>query len=162
MARAGDGSIQGEVAPVDMSGLSMGEKVAVASGLALCIFMLFPWYGVDLGYGTVNENAWSAFAFIDLLLFLVAAIAVAIPLARASEVLPANPTLPPAQLVTAAGALAVLLVLFRIVDLPVDRDAVIASGRKIGVFLGLLAATGIAFGGYSAMSEPRSRRVRRR
>lgn len=140
----------------------MGEKVAAASGLALFIFMLFPWYSVDLGYGTVNENAWSAFAFIDLLLFVAAAIAVAIPLARANGALPANPTLPPAELVTAGGGLAVLLVLFRIVDLPVDGEAVIAGGRKLGVFLGLLAAAGIAFGGYSAMAEPRSRGGRRR
>ena len=49
-----------------------------------------------------------------------------------------------------------LLILFRIVDPPsfgsyggVSVDATL----KVGIFLGLLAAAGIAYGGYSAMRE---------
>lgn len=145
-----------------MSRLSFGERVAAGSGLALVIVMFLPWYGRDIGLGTDNRSAWQAFGFIDLLLFVAAAMAIGIPLARASGALPRNPALPPAQVVAAAGALAALLVLFRILDLPFEGEAAVETGRKIGVFLGLIASAGIAFGGYTAMNERAPRRVPRR
>ena len=45
------------------------------------------------------------------------------------------------------GALATLLVLYRIVDPPGDAD------REFGVFLGLLASAGITIGGWLSMQE---------
>lgn len=147
---------------MDMSRLSFGEMVAAASGVALFIIMFLPWYGVDIGIGTDSLSAWSAFDFIDLLLFLVAVAAVAIPLARAYRALPRNLPLPPAQIVAVAGAMATLLVLFRIVELPFGDEAVVEISRKVGVFLGLIASLGIAFGGFTAMREPAPRRAPRR
>ena len=59
----------------------------------------------------------------------------------------------------AAGALAVLIILFRIL-IPGDGPAGDLGGlvdldatRKIGAFLGLIAAGGIAFGGWTAINE---------
>jgi hypothetical protein len=60
-------------------------------------------------------------------------------------------------IVAALGGLAVLLILYRIIDPPggggdfsgVEVDVTL----KLGIFLGLLAAAGIAYGGYSAMRE---------
>jgi hypothetical protein len=59
-------------------------------------------------------------------------------------------------IVAALGGFAVLLILYRIVFPPdfgsfggVSVDATL----KFGIFLGLLAAAGIAYGGYSAMRE---------
>ena len=58
--------------------------------------------------------------------------------------------------VAVLGGLSVLLILFRIIDPPsfgsfggVSVDATLS----IGIFLGLIAAAGIAYGGYSAMQE---------
>ena len=62
---------------------------------------------------------------------------------------------PPGLIIAAAGAFAVLLILFRLIVIPdgnVDVDGVDFS-RKIGIFLGLIAAAGITFGGWTAMNE---------
>ena len=49
-----------------------------------------------------------------------------------------------------------LLILFRIVDPPTFGSfggVSVEATRNIGIFLGLIAAGGIAYGGYSAMRE---------
>jgi hypothetical protein len=140
--------------------------VAGASGLALFIILFLPWYGGKAtgsvpGAGSFSVSGgdvsgWQAFSFIDILLFLVAAIAVGLTVARAMDAMPDLPQ-PPGLIVAAAGALAVLLVLFRLLSTPdsgvsglgVDIEVT----RKIGPFLALIAAGGITFGGYTAMNE---------
>jgi hypothetical protein len=147
---------------VDTSKVSVGEMIAGISALALFIFMFLPWFGVDSveGFGVgdvgVDANAWESFSLIDILLFLVSAVVVGLVLARAAAAMPDLPQ-PPATIIAGAGALAVVLILFRLIVTPdfdtggfgVDVDL----GRKIGVFLGLIAAAGIAYGGWRAMNE---------
>ena len=147
---------------MDASRLSFGEKVAGGSGLALLIFMFVPWYAEDTGLGPESLSAWSAFAFIDLLLFLVAAVAIAMAIARAAGAMPGDLPASPGTIVAAAGALATLLVLYRILELPSPDIADADIGRKVGVYLGLIAAVGIAFGGFTAMNERSPGRRRRR
>ena len=143
---------------MDTSKISFGEMVAGASGLALFIVMFFPWYGIKTefeGLGDVegvNGNAWESFSFIDIILFLVIVLAVGMAAARAAGAMPSGLPAPAGTIVAAAGALAVLLILFRLVSAPDPGDAVDLS-RKIGIFLGLIAAAGIAFGGYTASNE---------
>ena len=144
-----------------MSRLSRGEMIAGVSGLVLLVVMFLPWYGVDVNVGgfsaSESANAWEVFSFIDILLFLVGATAVGLAVARLADVaLP--PDLPIGTIVAGAGALAVLLILYRMIDVPgPDIPAVVESnidfGRKIGLFLGLLAAGGVAYGGYLSMGE---------
>lgn len=146
---------------MDTSRVSVGEMIAGVSALALFIFMFLPWFGVDSveGFGVgdigIDANAWEAFSFIDILLFLVAVVVLGLVLATAAAATPDLPR-PPATVIAAAGAIAVVLILFRLifppgVDSAVDVD--IDMGRKIGVFLGLIAAAGIAYGGWRAMNE---------
>ena len=144
---------------MDTSRISFGEMIAAAGGLLLFLFMFVDWYGVDVDIAGFEAsggfNAWQAFSFIDLLLFLAAMVAIGVTVARAAGVLPALP-IPPGQIVAIAGAIAVLLVLFRLIVTPGGGD--IAGDefdvtRKIGVFLGLIAAGAIAFGGYTSMNE---------
>jgi len=146
---------------VDTSRISFGEMVAGASGVALFIFMFFPWYGIKTefeGLGAiegVNGNAWESFGFIDIILFLVVLLAVGMAVARAAGAMPSELPAPAGMIVAIAGVLAVLLILFRLISAPdpeITGDAVDLS-RKIGIFLGLIAAAGIAFGGYTAMNE---------
>lgn len=142
---------------MDTSKLSIGDQIAAASGIALLIFMFLPWYGVDASVGPISisesANAWETLSFIDILLFLIALVAIGVPVAKAAGSLPDD--LPGGMLVLAAGGLGVLLVLFRIIDLPTPDVAApgIDFGRKIGVWLGLIATAGIAYGGWRANDE---------
>jgi len=144
---------------VDTSRISFGEMVAGASAVALLIFMFLPWYGVSTevpGFeASVNANAWEAFSFIDILLFLVILVTLGLVGARATGNLPANLPAPLGLIVAIAGAIALVLIVIRIISIPgpdVDIQGV-EFGRKIGIFLGLIAAGGITFGGYTAMNE---------
>jgi hypothetical protein len=150
---------------MDTSKLSLGDQIAAASGIALFIFMFLPWYGASVstnitGAGGISvsdtANAWQVFSFIDILLFLVAVVAVGVPVAKATGSLPED--VPGALLLLGAGALGVLLVLYRIIDLPGGDVSSFGGvnvdfGRKIGIFLGLIATAGVAYGGWRANEE---------
>jgi hypothetical protein len=141
---------------VDRSKLSIGDQIAAASGVVLLIAMFLPWYGVDVNVGAFSAsesaNAWEALSFIDILLFVIALIAIGVPVAKATDSLPDD--VPGPLLVLAAGGLGVLLVLFRLIDLPTpDLGDQVDFGRKIGAFLGLIATVGIAYGGWRANEE---------
>jgi hypothetical protein len=147
----------------DRNRLSQGELIAGISGLVLLIDLWFKWYGVKVSAGGgllkgfsvgVSASAWEAFSLIDIILFLVALIAIGVAVMRGLNRMPDMPY-PPATLVAVAGGIAVLLILFRILDTPVDTHGVngIDVTRKIGVWLGLLAAAGVTYGGWRAMQE---------
>lgn len=145
---------------MDTSKLGTGDIIAAAAGFVLLIALFLPWYGAEAQFGGVSisesANAWQTMSFIDILLFLVAAIAIAVPVARATGSLPAD--VPGPVLVVAVGALGVLLVLFRLVDIPAPdlpevADGTFGFGREPGVFVALIAAAGIAYGGWRANME---------
>jgi hypothetical protein len=146
---------------LDTTKISFGEMVAGASAVALFIFMFFPWYGAsanigNIASGSVNASAWQAFSFIDILLFLVVVVAVGLTVARAMGSMPAGLPAPPGLIVVGAGAFAVLLILFRLISTPGPDSTFgveVDISRKIGIFLGLIAAGGITFGGWTAMNE---------
>jgi hypothetical protein len=146
---------------VDRSRVGFGEMVAAASGLALFIVMFLPWYRKDIGIGPENLSAWAAFDLIDLLLLLAAAVAIGMAVARAARAIPPNLPASPGTIVAGAGALAALLLLYRLVELPGADGEGVEVGRKIGVYLGLIASLGIAFGGFTAINERARRRSRR-
>jgi hypothetical protein len=143
--------------------LSTGEKIAAVSAILLFVFMFFDWFGVEVsgvpGFsGDISGSGGSAWDALDvipifLMLAIVAAIGVAvIRLTDADVELPVSLN----AIVAALGGFAVLLILFRIIFPPdfgsfggVEVDATL----KLGIFLGLLASAGIAYGGYSAMRE---------
>jgi hypothetical protein len=168
--------IESPPGPVDFSRISFGEALAGASGLALFVFMLFPWYGGegsvrlpngnDISIEGQNLNAWESFAIIDLLLFLAAVLAVGMLIARAADAIPEDPPVPAGLIVMVAGTLAVLLIFYRLISVPhveLATGTVEANiGRRVGLFLGLIAALGISFGGYAAMLEQSPPERRRR
>jgi hypothetical protein len=147
---------------VDTSKISFGETVAAASAGLLFVFMFIPWFGAsaEVAGGKIqggNANAWQAFSIIDILLFLVIAVTIGLVVARAAGKLPAELPAPPGVIILGAGVLAALLIIFRLINTP-GEDVVgfgvqVDVGRKIGIFLGLIAAAGIAFGGKTAMDE---------
>lgn len=143
--------------------LSPGEKIAGGSAILLFIFMFFEWFGVEVsGVGGFSGsvpggggNAWDALDFIPivLLITIVAALVMAgLRLADSTF----EPSVPMSTIVTALGVISVLLILFRIVFPPSFGDfggVSVDATLSLGIFLGLIAAGGIAFGGYSTMKE---------
>jgi hypothetical protein len=141
---------------MDTSKLSLGDQIAAAGGIALLISLFLPWYGVDVNIGPISESAnasaWEALGFIDILLFLVAVVAIGVPVAKAAGALPDD--VPGPLLLLAVGGFGLLLVLFRLVDLPTpDLGGGVDFDRKFGLFLGLIATAGIAYGGWRANAE---------
>lgn len=145
---------------MDTSRLGTGDLIAGASGVVLLISLFLPWYGVDLEVAGASidgdVNAWQAMGFIDILLFLVAVFAISVPLARAAGSLPED--VPAGLAVLVAGGFGLVLVLFRLVDVPgPDVSAIpgdtIEVGRKAGLFVGLIAVAGVTYGGWRASGE---------
>jgi hypothetical protein len=143
--------------------LSTGEKISAASAVLLFVFMFFDWFGVKVsgvpGFsGNVSGSggsAWDALDVIPLLLMLAIVVALAVAVIRLTEA-DLELSISLNSIVAGLGGLAVLLILFRILFPPdfasfggVDVDATL----RFGIFLSLIAAAGIAYGGYSAMRE---------
>jgi hypothetical protein len=150
---------------MDYSGMSRGTLIAGVSGVLLFIFMFFAWFGLDLQApeGTeegileeaaITRTAWEAFSLIDLILLVAVIVSVGLAVISLTG---ASVSLPVAgSAVTAGvGALAFLLVLYRLIDPPgvsvlgEDFD----PGREVGVWLGLITTAGITYGGYLGMQE---------
>jgi uncharacterized membrane protein YhaH (DUF805 family) len=143
--------------------LSKGEKISAASGVLLFVFMFFDWFGVKIsgvaGFsGDVSGSggsAWDALDVIPVFLMLAIVVAIGVAVVRLADA-DLELSISLNAIVAAVGALAVLLILYRIVFPPdfggfggVSVDATL----RFGIFLGLIAAAGIAYGGYSAMRE---------
>jgi hypothetical protein len=145
---------------VDDTSVTFGEAVAAVSGFALLLLMFVGWFQVDLveiqvpggpevtGVGDTIDG-WGAFGFpFDFLVFAAALVAIAQAALRVSGTLPQLPAAP-GLIVAAAGAVAVLLILYRLIDPPGASDV----SRKFGLILSLVAACGVSFGGYTAVAE---------
>jgi hypothetical protein len=143
----------------DRNRIGQGELIAGISGLVLLISLWMKWYGVKVsGAGGIlrgfepSLTAWQSFEFIDILLFLIALIAIGVAVMRGLDRLPEMPY-PPATIVAIAGGIALLLILFRVLVTPFDVPDGVDVTRKIGLFIGLLSAAGITFGGWRAMQD---------
>jgi hypothetical protein len=134
---------------VDLSKLSTGDKVIAGSGIALFIFSFFPWFGLDTGFGSYSESGWSSIFSMFAILVGMAMVAV-ILLPMFGVDLP-ELGMPWSQILFIAGIVAAALVLLQLLigssTSGVDLD------RKIGVFIGLLAAAGLAAGGFLKKQE---------
>jgi hypothetical protein len=138
----------GRLRPVDL--------VAGAGGLVLLASLFLRWYGVDAGIGALEEipggddrglTGWQSFTAIDVLLALVALLAVAVPLAAAAV---RGPALPVALTVigTVLGALAALLVALRLLIAPGW-----AVDLRLGAWVGLAGALLACAGSFLALKD---------
>ncbi len=148
---------------MDLDRLSTGEKIASVSAILLFVFMFFNWFGVEVsgvgGFsGTISGeggNAWEALDFIPFVLLLTIIAALGVAALRLSDA-DYEPPVSANTVVAVLGAISVLLILYRIVDPPSFGSVAgvsVDATRNVGIFLGLIAAAGIAYGGYSAMRE---------
>lgn len=143
--------------------LSPGEKIAGGSAILLFIFMFFEWFGVEVtgvtGFsGSVpggGGNAWDALDFIPIVLLITIVAALVLVGLRLTDSA-YEPPAPMSTIVTVLGVISVVLILFRIIFPPSFGDfggVSVDATLSLGIFLGLIAAGGIAFGGYSTMKE---------
>jgi hypothetical protein len=152
---------------MDFTRLTQGEKIAGVSGIALILIMfIFKWFGLEfsgdvggLGVSGVDlgsRNAWGSYGFIDIVLFVTVAAAIGLALISASQTEVGLPVAASA-VVAGLGILSVVLIIISILSPPdfgLDLSGTgVDETRKIGVWLGLIAAIGVAYGGWRAMQE---------
>jgi hypothetical protein len=152
----------------DTTRIRFGDMVAGIAGVVLLISLFLNWYSVsarvDIAGISREESrgfsAWTALGFIDILLFLIAIVAIAMAVLRALNMMPRLPV-SPGLIVLALGALALALVIFRLLSLP-DAGEVseisqpgleIDYGRSFGIFIALIAAAAVAVGGWLTWNE---------
>jgi len=147
---------------MEVDKLSTGEKVSAVSAVLLFIFMFFDWFGATVSSVTGfsgdvpgGGSAWDALDVIPIFLMLAIVVAIGVAIVRLTDA-DLEPPVSMNAIVAGLGGFAVLLILYRIIDPPGGGDfggVTVDTTLKFGIFLGLIAAAGIAYGGYSAMRE---------
>jgi hypothetical protein len=149
----------------DFRSLHRSDQIIGGSAIALFILLFFfHWLGGSsssavggLSGGVTGWHSFSVSRWIWLLTIVVALIAVAV----AGGALKLQTPVRLSVLVTGLGALSMLLILYRIADHPhaslsgsvggVHYSA--SYGIRIGIWLGLIAAGALTYGGYLAIRD---------
>jgi hypothetical protein len=129
--------------------LASRELVGAASGLALLVVSFLPWYSA----GGQDATAWQAFSVVDLFIAAAAAAGLSVGLVVLFRLSVSYP-MAGASITALFGAIAVVLILWRLIDPPGEGLDV-----EVGAWLGLIAAAGVTLGGYLGMQEPRAMRT---
>jgi len=146
---------------MDLDKLSQGEKIAGASSILLFIFMFFDWFDAELsGAGrSISEgvSAWDALDAIPVILLVAAIIAALVVASIRLLDSPLEPSFSPNVIVSILGAIAFILILIEIIDPPGGSGSGPGFSFDVSptfwIFLALVSAAGIAYGGYKAMQE---------
>lgn len=141
---------------MDLKKLTTADRVVAGAAIVFLIAFFLPWEGKTVSFGTVSASkSWSGSEYFLtgwIPLLLAVAMVVQIGLARFSTTqMPKLPvTWGQAHLI--AGSVAAVLVILRLLFTAnvsgVDLD------RKYGLFIAVLAAIGLAVGGFLKSKEP--------
>jgi hypothetical protein len=123
----------------------LGELVGTVSGLGLLVASFLPFYSEF----EVNVTAWQAFSITDLVMAAAGIVALSVGVVVLFRLSVSYPVAGSA-VTTGIGALALVLIAYRIIDPPGNGDV----EREIGAWLSLVAAAGITLGGYLGMQDP--------
>ena len=143
--------------------IRVGALVSATSALALLVIIFATeWYGVAgvpdpsavRPAVSTAENAWHALTITRWVLLATIVAAIGAVVLHASQREHGNKT-DTSLVVAALGALSSLLLIYRVLIALPNASRVI--DQKLGAFLGLLCALGIAWGGYEAIREQRAR-----
>lgn len=139
-----------------------GELVsAVSAVFLLAVMFLIEWYGVagvpDPSAArpavSSDENAWGGLPVVRWVMLLTIAVALGSVIIHVSQRSHGAKT-DTSRIVTLLGAVTAALLVYRVlIDLPGSGKVI---DQKLGAFLGLLGALGIACGGYDSMREERT------
>jgi hypothetical protein len=140
-----------------------GQIVAALSGFLLLLAMFgLQWFGLTVRLGgptlEASRNAWDSIGLTRNILLITGLFPMGLVLAR---VISTRASLPVAlsAIATALGIVSALLIVLRIIS-PPDFGIAHSLGaldktRKVGSFIGLLAAVGVAYGGRLSMQDGR-------
>jgi hypothetical protein len=152
---------------VDLSKLSLGDKLIAGSAIGLFIFSFLPWFTVSVEGGAVfgdfsrDFSGWDVgFLWGRLPVFLAVLMAAYVGV-KAFAPDTKLPSLPVAygQALLGVGVLAAFLVILKLL---IGEDAGVPGGldgtgieisRAYGLFLSVLATVGLAVGGFFKMQE---------
>jgi hypothetical protein len=145
-------------ARIQLRRLRRGEAIAAVSAALLFVLTFFDWFRGELAGGqsvSAPDLGGSAWESLDLIPYVLL-IAIVVTLAAAALRLSGTayrPPVPANALVAVLGGLATLLIVLRLIDAPsVDLGGLsIQTSPQLAAFLGLVAAAGVAYGGYAAM-----------
>jgi hypothetical protein len=154
--------------------LSIGERISAISAILLFVFMSFDWFGVqvfskpnplliDLRGSRPGKSVWEALDYIPIILLITIIVTLAVPALRLTNSV-RKPPVSASALVAILGLVSMLLILFRILDPPTfgTEGFITFEGTvQFPIFLALLAAAGITFGGCLAMREEGFSRIAR-
>jgi hypothetical protein len=144
--------------------IGKGARVAGLSAILLFVSMFLDWYRFEQGGNllprvelfVMSGRAWEVLGVIPLFLALTIAATVGSCLLTMGGTR-WDPAVPPSAFVAVLGAISSGLILYRIVVPPgleeVFRGIPFYARPELGIYLALLAAVGIAFGGCLAMWE---------
>ena len=140
----------------DTTRLRLGDLIAAGGGLLLIISLFLNWYKVSAEGAlidiSVSASGWDALGFIDILLFLIGVAAIAFAVMRAMGMGDRLPV-PSGMALLVLGALATLLVIFRILVIPDGDVDGVDVGRAFGIFVALVAALATLVGGWLSWNE---------
>jgi len=150
----------------DVNRLRRADWIVGGGAVAFFVFLFFfDWYGfssnvttiagVNVG-GSVSRSGWDTFTnsrWIWLITIIVALGSVVLVAGQRKLETPVQP----GAIVAGLGALSTIFIVYRIIDHPTASASFgsfhASVGIKIGIWLGLIAALAIVYGGYLQMQE---------
>lgn len=147
----------------DFSALRRSDLIIGSGAIALFVFLFFfKWFGLSTSAGGISVghsvNGWHIFTTSRWVWLITIVVAMGAVVQHGRQ---RDPSLlvQPSAIVAALGALSTLLILYRIVHHPSGSGSEGAGvnrysysfGIELGIWLGLLAAAIITYGGYLAM-----------
>ncbi len=142
-----------------MRRIGHGELLSAASAVALLLVMFaLEWFGLDGIPGRTRslawaENGWQGLTLVRWVMAVTIVFAVGTPLLHATQRSHGAKT-STSLIVMGLGTVTSLLLIYRVlIDLP-SSDQVV--DQKLGAYVGILCALGIALGGYEAVRQERA------
>jgi hypothetical protein len=123
---------------MDTSRMSQGQMIAGGAGVLLFIFLFLPWFG--------DVSGWEGQSSTDIYMLITAVVAVGAALTAGQALRLPGLTMNGATALL-GGVATALLVWLIVFDFPEG------ASRGIGIFLSLVAAAAIAYGGYTAARD---------
>lgn len=152
---------------MDLRRLRAGEWIAAASGVVLVVSLFLPWYQVKVPPhgstargigGTLDFSAWEVFSVVDVLLFTLGVLAVALLVVTAAQPTAAVGVASDA-LLTILAAVVVVITTIRVANVPgaleIPDHLGVDTGRAPFAWIGLAAVFGVLIGAVIAMRDER-------
>ena len=139
---------------MDLRKLSPAERIIAGCGAALLVLSIFPWFGWALGPIELRHDAWDNPLTLAAVVIGVVMAAQVIAARSTKTQVPSKVKWGQVHLVLGAVAFGLVALQYLLGDeFRLGGDSVDLE-RKAGVFLGLLASAGLAYGGFRKSKEP--------